>query len=761
MKIKKNIIFNLLLILIIIFTNTSISCAKDVVQPPMENIYHEVDIVDANKDSFGIKIKNINDKKLENVKLDTLTEEDGKVNFHSQGVNGLEINQEVVVNGKYSPSSAKEKDIENLLQVRKKEIIDGNATKNINWPLVISLIVAFIIALLFAFLYKKLTKIMKIAIAVVSLIFIVLSIFLAMPMKKYYTKFETIKFNYTDKTGKVNHFYGLLNYKIRAYEKKHEKSHNNRMEYFENNIEMTEEVKERTEDLDFKTVEETSYQIDVVVKDNAGNYKLNTEITEGEKGKKTFEEVYLITKKNNKVVSNNKVNETLIDEVKPKDKIVVTGTRPVKLREKIDFQKVYKSDVTAEFGSSKVDESVEAKQGEKTIVYTYNTEKKQIEKNETVENPTNKVILVGVIKYVEENVDFKEEVVKKDDLPNTHKKVIQEGKAGKIIKKYKLAFDDKTGNVIDDINKAKLLKQDVKNPTNRIVEVGTKVEVLNGFGLTKEEEYYLNNYEQRFSVANREKLNALRSRNMLNTLNENSVLNKIAKKRNVDNINNNRFAHEYTKNGVYYSAKQDASNLSYAYPNTVGENISMTEFHVRNIKQIEEILGSPEFYAEEIIHNYYEDPGEENLSKGHRKAMLTPIWSEVGTDLEIRAVKQDNGSYKVKVHGAQIFGVGRVLESNEDVDMFNYYRSFYQTTTKHFVPTRGLPSYESYLQRDSLMQYFNSTAEAKAFRQKSIAENNAFQKAISSGEANLEKLSHYEEHKKFFENMKANNIIYN
>ena len=759
MKIKRRSLINLIFMFIIIFTGMSISRAENMKKLPMENNYHKLDIVDANKDSFAIKIKNINNKSLEDISLDTIKIENGKLDTHSQGINDLQVNDEIEVNGKYLSSNDKvnDKDIEKLFESRKKEIVKENSTQNTNSILVVLLAGVSVSALVFAFLYKKLKKTAKIAISVASLALIALSIFLALPSKKYYTKFDTIKFNYTDKDGNAKKFYGLLNYKI---ERDSDKNKSNNTESFENNVAMKEEVKNRTEDVDFRTVEETSDQLDVVVKGDDGKYRLNTEVTEGKKGKKTFEELYNVTIKDNKVVSRDKRSETLIKETRPEDKVIVTGTRPVKLKEKIDFEKVYKSDISAEVGSSKVDESVKAKEGQKTTVYTYNTETNKMEKNETVDKPTNEIVLVGVIKYVKEDVDFKEEIIKNPELPDTHKKIMQEGKKGQITKIYQLAFDAKTGKVIEDLKKAKLLKEDVTQPTSQIVEVGTKHVEVNEFGLTKEQEDYLNAYESRFSVANRNKLNNLRSRNMLNSLYQNSVLDKVAKKRNLDNINNNKFAHEYTKNGVYYSAKQDASNLGYAYPRTVGENISITEFHVKNLKQIEEILGSPESYAEEIIHNYYEDPGSENLSKGHRKAVLTPFWREVGVDLEIRAVKQDNSSYKVKVHGAQIFGVGRVMESNEDVDMFNYYRAFYQTDTKHFVPTRGLASYEAYLQRDSLLQYFTSPSEARAFRKKSISENEAFKKAISSGEADLSKLKNYEEHKKFYENMKANNIVY-
>ena len=767
MKIKNRVLFNLIFIVTLIFSSTT--SATDTQELPMKNIYHEIDIVDANKDSFGIKIKNVNDKNIEDIRLESVKLNDDKLEIHSHKINDLKVEEEVELNGKYLSSidKNKEEEINNFLENRKNEIIKTNTSKSINWTLVISLIILSLLALVSAILLKKLPKFVRGIISLAALALIAFSIYLTIPTKKYYTKLDKVKFTYTDKEGKVNSFYGLLNYKIEEYAKGHERYDSNRIEYFDNTTKIKEEVENRSEELDFNTVEKTSDEIDVVIKDEDGNYKLNKQVTEGQKGKKTFEEVYLKIQKDDRLVSREKKSEKVIKEVKPKDKIIVTGTKPVRLKENLDYSKVYKSDITAEVGSSKVDERVKAKQGQKVVVYTYNTETKELERSENINKPTNEVVLVGVVKYVTEDIDFEEEIVKRDDLPETHKKVIQEGKPGKITKKYELAINEETGKVIEDINKAKLIESDKEKPVNQITEIGTKIEnkiteidtkpviELNEFGLTKEEENYLDNYEDRFTSNTRLLLNNLRSRNKLNELRQNDILDKVAENRNLDNINNNKFSHEYSMDGVLYSAKQEANNLGYAYPNTVGENIAVTEFHVKDLNQIEDIIGNPEFYAEEIINNYYEDPGQENLSKGHRKSMLSPIWSDAGFDLEIRAVKQSDGSYKVKIHGAQIFGVGRVLETQEDVDMFNYFRSTYQTDTNYFVPTRGLDSYESYLKRDSILQYFNDYASAKAFREKSIAENNAFNKAISTGEANLENLSNYENHKNFFENMKS------
>ena len=141
MKIKNRVLFNLIFIVTLIFSSTT--SATDTQELPMKNIYHEIDIVDANKDSFGIKIKNVNDKNIEDIRLESVKLNDDKLEIHSHKINDLKVEEEVELNGKYLSSidKNKEEEINNFLENRKNEIIKTNTSKSINWTLVISLII--------------------------------------------------------------------------------------------------------------------------------------------------------------------------------------------------------------------------------------------------------------------------------------------------------------------------------------------------------------------------------------------------------------------------------------------------------------------------------------------------------------------------------------------------------------------------------------------------------------------------------------------
>lgn len=79
---------------------------------------------------------------------------------------------------------------------------------------------------------------------------------------------------------------------------------------------------------------------------------------------------------------------------------------------------------------------------------------------------------------------------------------------------------------------------------------------------------------------------------------------------------------------------------------------------------------------------------------------------------------------------------------------------------KNFVPSVPLDSYEAYLaDRTNIEPYYNTSQESQAYRDRSIAENEAFKQSFANGELTVEQVSNYVGHKAFFDNMVATDKV--
>lgn len=758
MKIKKILKYFLILFFGIILNNVfciNYSIAKELKSDDSQEKYKYVDIEFKNiKDDKAIlEIKNISSNSISNVVIEKY--DSNNLKFSPIKLGTIKENQktetEIVLKKleEIKKNEIEEKIDGKILEIEKNKNIEFNL-RNFIIVLIFSLsIVAY------AFFNKKLSNKYKTLIYILATIITFVGVGFSLDAN-YSRKIQKIKLVFIDKYNRETEFFGILHYDL-----KNNEINGPDIEIYNEKVEIKEIIESKNEIVNRNIIHEMNETMDVVVLDDDGNYKLNEIVIEGKDGIRNVEYIFIETLKNGKVREKKQYSKRIISEIKPEDKIIKTGTKTVKVEKEIKYKTQYKSDIKTEFGKRTPDKRVKPLNGKKEIEYIYNPEINNFEVKENEIEPVNEVVLVGVIKNVDVEIPFEKEFKKRNDLPQTHKKLLQKGKKGIETKKYQLYLDQETGKVEEDLSKAKLLDTIRVEAIKEVVEVGTiEVEELNEFGLTENEQKFLETYEKAFSSSTAYFVNTLRKRNGLSILAENTILYDVANKRSLDNINNDIFAHEYTLNGIMYGPKQDAERLGYSYSQTVGENISITEFEVEKINQISDILGSPESYAEEIVNNYYEDPGTSNKEKGHRKTMLSPVWNDSGYALKIRVVKKDEGRYSVKVHGAQLFGVGRGFSTQEEVDMYNYFRVEYQSDSKYFVPSVGLESYESYLKKNNINQYYGSKSEASEFRNNSIKENEAFKEVFSKGKANISELSTYEGHKIFYEKMKENNIVY-
>lgn len=153
------------------------------------------------------------------------------------------------------------------------------------------------------------------------------------------------------------------------------------------------------------------------------------------------------------------------NEVEAQKKIVVIGTKPIVDKVEKGFNTEYIYDDTLEAG--KIEEKTPGKNGQTTITHYYDKDKKEIVTEEKTENPTNRVVRVG-IKPIEEGTElpFETEYVYDENMEAGKTEVTQEGKKGKA--KITTFFNKETGKLETKIER--------EEPTKKIVKYGSKTE---------------------------------------------------------------------------------------------------------------------------------------------------------------------------------------------------------------------------------------------------------------------------------------------
>ena len=205
---------------------------------------------------------------------------------------------------------------------------------------------------------------------------------------------------------------------------------------------------------------ETPFEVEYQYSDEleAGETKV---IQKGEKG--SYDLIYSQNIKNGQADGDAKTDKTNVKEAKKE--IIVIGIKPVEKVVEKGYNTEYIYDDTLEAG--KIEEETPGQNGKTTITTSYDKENNKLVTEEKNEEPTNRVVRVG-IKPIEEETElpFETEYVYDENMEAGKTEVTQEGKEGKA--KITTSFNKETGKLETKVER--------EEPTKKIVKYGSKTE---------------------------------------------------------------------------------------------------------------------------------------------------------------------------------------------------------------------------------------------------------------------------------------------
>ena len=191
---------------------------------------------------------------------------------------------------------------------------------------------------------------------------------------------------------------------------------------------------------------------------DAGETKV---IQKGEKGSYDLE--YSQKIKNGQTDGDAKTAKTKV--VDAKKEIIVIGIKQVEKVVEKGYNTVYEYDENLEAG--KIEEKTPGKNGKTTIKTSYDKENNKLVTEEKTEDPTDRVVKIG-IKPIEKETElpFETEYVYDENIEAGKTEVTQEGEKGKA--KITTSFNKETGKLETKVER--------KEPTKKIVKYGSKTE---------------------------------------------------------------------------------------------------------------------------------------------------------------------------------------------------------------------------------------------------------------------------------------------
>ena len=181
----------------------------------------------------------------------------------------------------------------------------------------------------------------------------------------------------------------------------------------------------------------------------------------GEKG--SYDLVYSQNIKNGQADGDAKTSKENVKEAKKE--IIVIGIKPVEKVVEKGYDTEYIYDDTLEAG--KIEEKTPGKNGKTTITTSYDKNTNKLVTEEKTENPTNRVVRVGIKPIEEETkLPFETEYVYDENMEAGKTEVTQEGKEGKA--KITTSFNQETGKLETKVER--------EEPTKKIVKYGSKTE---------------------------------------------------------------------------------------------------------------------------------------------------------------------------------------------------------------------------------------------------------------------------------------------
>ena len=205
---------------------------------------------------------------------------------------------------------------------------------------------------------------------------------------------------------------------------------------------------------------ETPFEVEYQYSDEleAGETKV---IQKGEKGSYDLE--YSQKIKNGEADGDPTTAKTNVIEAKKE--IIVIGIKPVEKVVDKGYNTVYEYDENLEAG--KMEEKTPGKNGKTTITTSYDKENNKLVTKEETENPTDRVVRIG-IKPIEKETElpFETEYVYDENMEAGKTEVTQEGKEGTA--KITTFFNKETGKLETKIER--------EEPTKKIVKYGSKTE---------------------------------------------------------------------------------------------------------------------------------------------------------------------------------------------------------------------------------------------------------------------------------------------
>lgn len=205
---------------------------------------------------------------------------------------------------------------------------------------------------------------------------------------------------------------------------------------------------------------ETPFEVEYRYSDEleAGETKV---IQKGEKGSYVLE--YSQKIKNGQADGDPTTAKTNV--VDAKKEIIVIGIKPVEKVVEKGYNTVYEYDENLEAG--KMEEKTPGKNGKTTITTSYDKDTNKLVTEEKTEDPTDRVVRIGV-KPIEKETElpFETEYVYDENMEAGKTEVTQEGKEGKA--KITTSFNEETGKLETKIER--------EEPTKKIVKYGSKTE---------------------------------------------------------------------------------------------------------------------------------------------------------------------------------------------------------------------------------------------------------------------------------------------
>ena len=205
---------------------------------------------------------------------------------------------------------------------------------------------------------------------------------------------------------------------------------------------------------------ETTFEVEYRYSDEleAGETKV---IQKGEKGSYDLE--YSQKIKNGQADGNPTTDKKNVKEAKKE--IIVIGIKPVEKVVEKGYNTIYEYDETVEAG--KMEEKTPGKNGKTTITTSYDKDTNKLVTEEKTEDPTDKVVRIG-IKPIEKETElpFETEYVYDENMEDGKTEVTQEGETGTA--KITTFFNKETGKLETKIER--------EEPTKKIVKYGSKTE---------------------------------------------------------------------------------------------------------------------------------------------------------------------------------------------------------------------------------------------------------------------------------------------